>query len=152
MFCRVADAELAHVPRASARMCRAVEHPEHRAEDAGLAFLAAEEQVVGDVEAGRDRQGLVDGLDAGGAGVHRRAEMHRLAVEEDLAAVRDQRAGQRLDQAGLAGAVVADHREDLAGVELEVAAVERGDDPAVALDQALRLQDRVVAVVMSSPS
>ena len=74
-------------------------------------------------------------------GVHRAAEVDLLAVQQDLALVRDQRPGQRLDQAGLAGAVVADHREDLAGIELEVAAVD-GGHPAVPLDQALRLQDR----------
>ena len=65
-----------------------------------------------------------------------------LAVEPDLALVRDQRAAQGLDQAGLARAVVADDREDLAGVELEVAAGDRGD-LAVALDQALGLQHRL---------
>ena len=49
------------------------------------------------------------------------------------------RAGERLDQAGLAGAVVADDGQDLAGQQVEVGAVERGD-VAVALDQAAGLQ------------
>ena len=49
--------------------------------------------------------------------------------------------GQRLDQRRLAGAVVADHGEDLAGQQLEVGAVQRGD-VAVALDQAARFQHR----------
>ena len=85
---------------------------------------------------------LVHGLDARLAGVHRALEVHDLAVEPDLARVRDQRAAQGLDQAGLARAVVTDDREDLAGVELEVAAGDRGD-LAVALDQALGLQHRL---------
>ena len=47
------------------------------------------------------------------------------------------RAGQRLDQRGLARAVVADDGEDLAGQQLEVGAVQRGD-VTVALDEAAR--------------
>ena len=137
-----AYAQLAHVPGGLGLHVLLVEHPEHGAEDAGLAFLAAEEQVVGDVQARRHGQRLVHGLDARLAGVHRALEVHDLAVEQDLARVRDQRAAQGLDQAGLARAVVADDREDLAGVELEVAAGDRGD-LAVALDQALGLQHRL---------
>src|SRR5690606_34978698 len=118
----------------------AVEHAEHLAEHAGLALLAAEEQVVGDVEPRGDGEGLVHGLDAGAAGVHRVAEVHPPAVEVDLARVRDEGAAQGLDQAGLAGAVVADDREDLARVEFEVAARDRGDRP-VPLDETARLED-----------
>src|SRR6185436_18641495 len=81
-------------------------------------------------------------LDPGAPRVTRRAEMDQLAVEPDLAFVRLQRARQRLDQRRLAGAVVADDREDLAGVELEVGAVQR-DDLAVALHQTARLEDRL---------
>ena len=58
-----------------------------------------------------------------------------LAVEPDLALVGHDRAGDRLDQRRLAGAVVADDGEDLARIEVEVGMVERGD-AAVALDQA----------------
>ena len=60
------------------------------------------------------------------ARVERRAEVHRLAVEPDLALVRVQGARERLDQRRLAGAVVADDGEDLARVELEVGAVDGG--------------------------
>jgi hypothetical protein len=52
----------------------------------------------------------------------------------------------RLDEAGLARPVVADHREDLAGVELEVAVGDRGDLP-VPLDQVLGLQHRLTGGV-----
>src|SRR3712207_8966828 len=47
-----------------------------------------------------DGQRLVDRLDPGPPGVHRVAEVHRPPVEQDLAAVRDDRPAQRLDQAG----------------------------------------------------
>ena len=63
--------------------------------------------------------------------------MHDLAAEADLAGVRDHGAAERLDQRRLAGAVVADHGEDLAGIEIEVGVVERGD-AAVALDELAR--------------
>jgi hypothetical protein len=75
------------------------------------------------------------------ARVERVAEAHRLAVEADLAGVGLQRAGQGLDQAGLARAVVADDREHLAGHQVEVGAVERGH-VAVPLDQAAGLEHR----------
>ena len=119
-----------------------VEHAEHRAEDARLALLAAEEQVVGDVQAGCDGEGLVHRLDARVPGLHRVAEVDFLAVQQDLALVGDERPAQRLDQAGLARSVVPDDREDLPGVELQVAVRDRGDR-AVALDQALGLQHRL---------
>ncbi|MDT4936440.1 MAG: hypothetical protein QOG80_111, partial [Pseudonocardiales bacterium] len=46
-----------------------VEHPQHRAEHALAADLAGKKQIAGDVERRRDRQGLVDGFDAGVASV-----------------------------------------------------------------------------------
>ena len=59
--------------------------------------------------------------------------------DEDLAAVRPDGARQRLDQGALAGAVVADERDDLARVDGEVGAVQRLD-LAVVLGQAAGLQ------------
>ena len=90
---------------------------------------------------GGQRQVLVDRLDPRPARLEGRLEVHRLAVEPDLTLVGDHRAGQRLDQAGLAGAIVPDHRQDLAGVELEVRPVDRRH-VAVALHQAARRHDR----------
>ena len=110
--------------------------------EAGRADLAAEEHIVGDRQRRRQRQILIDGLDAGLARVDRRAEMHDFAGEPDLARVGDHRAAERLDQRRFAGAVVADHGEDLAGIEVEIGVVERGDAP-VALDQPARGEDRV---------
>src|SRR5688572_16207109 len=53
--------------------------------------------------------------------------MNRLTVHQDLAVVGRDRAGQRLDQCRFARTVVADHRQDLAGVELEVRLVQSRD-------------------------
>src|SRR5579884_4118835 len=51
------------------------------------------------------------------------------------------RAAERLDEGRFAGAVVADHGKDLVRQEVEIGVVE-GNDAAVALDEAARLQDR----------
>ena len=78
--------------------------------------------------AGDDGQRLVDGLDAGRPGVLRAFwNVHRLAVQQDLPASGHERPGQALDQRRLAGAVVADDREHLAGEQVEVDAVEADD-------------------------
>ena len=114
-----------------------VEQAQPEAERSSPAGLAAEEDVGGDVQRRRDREILVDRLDPGSSGLAWRVETHPVAVEADLSVVRLQRARQGLDQRRLAGAVVADDRDDLARVELEVGAVE-GHDVPEALDQAAR--------------
>jgi hypothetical protein len=63
---------------------------------AGAAQLAAQEQVLGDGHRRGHRQVLVAALDAGLAGVHRALEVHRPAVEQDLAFVGDGGARQAL--------------------------------------------------------
>ena len=88
-----------------------------------------------DVQRRDHGQVLVDGLDAVRAGVAGVVEGDRFAVHQDLPAVRDQRPGQRLDQGGLAGPVVADHRQHLGRQQVEVGAVD-GGHVAVPLDQA----------------
>ena len=118
-----------------------VEHPQHRAERALAADLAGQEQVARDVERRGDGEGLVDGLDAGVPRVLRASGSGPAAVDEDAARGRGQRSGQALDQRRLAGAVVADHREDLAGVQGQVDGVEP-DDPAEELDEAASLEHR----------
>ena len=134
------DPQVGHLLLGLGLHLRAVELAEDLAHDARRARLAAEEQVVGDVQRGRDRQRLVDGLDPVRARIQRRAHVDRLAVEQDLALVGHDRAGEALDQRGLAGAVVADHGQDLARPQVEVRAAERGH-VAVALDQAAGLED-----------
>ena len=63
--------------------------------------------------------------------------MHDLAAEPDFAGIGDHRAAERLDQRRFAGAVVADDREDLAGIKIEIGVVERGD-ATIALDELSR--------------
>ena len=72
-----------------------------------------------------------------------------LAAKPNLAGVGNDRAAEGLDQRRLAGAVVADDREDLARIKVEVGVVERGD-PAVALDEAASL--RTGSTLISTPS
>ena len=84
--------------------------------------------------AGGERQILVDRFDAVAPGIERTAEVHWRPSTQNLTFIRDQRAGQRLDQRRFAGAVVANDGQDLAGIEFEVGPVERRD-VAVALDQ-----------------
>jgi hypothetical protein len=123
-----------------------VEHAQHAAQEAGAAQLAAQEQVLGNRHGRGHGQVLVHGFDAGAARVDRALELDALAVEQDLAFVGHGGARQRLDQAGLARAVVADHGQDFAGAQFKVGAVQRGD-LAVALDQALGLHDQRFAFV-----
>jgi hypothetical protein len=73
------------------------------AEQARAHDLAAEEHVGAGVELGRQREVLVDGLDAQAARVERRVQLDRVALEEDLAGIGLVDAGQRLDQRRLAG-------------------------------------------------
>ena len=98
------------------------------------ASFPAEEHVGRDVQRRGDRQGLVDRLDAGTAGILRRLEVNLIAIQVDLSGVGDQGSGQGLDQRRLAGAVVADDREDLARKQVDVHTVET-DDLAEGLDQ-----------------
>ena len=65
----------------------------------------------------------------------------------DLAGIGDDGAGERLDQRRLAGAVVADHAEDLARHEIEIGVIQR-DDAAKTLDQAPGLQKGLPAEVV----
>ena len=58
-------------------------------------------------------------------GVLRAVDVHRLALEEDLALVERVDPGDALDQRRLAGAVVADQRHDLAARHVEVAPRQR---------------------------
>src|SRR5215207_1881895 len=135
------DPELGHLLLRLGAHLAAVQLAEDRAHDAGRPRLAAEIQVVGDVQRRRHRQRLIDGLDAVSASVDRRAHVDRLPVEADLALVGDHGAGEALDQRRLAGAVVADYGEDLARHQVEVRPCQRGHVP-VALHQAAGLENR----------
>ena len=63
---------------------------------------------------------LVDHADAQGPGVHGGRDGHRLAVHEDLAGVRVVDAREHVHQCGLAAAVLAQQRQHLAVVDLQV--------------------------------
>ena len=64
-----------------------------------------------------------------GAASLRRVQGDGRPVEEDLAGVVGLRAGETLDQGRLAGAVVADERGDLAGVDLQVTPLSTSTGP-----------------------
>src|SRR5271166_402597 len=125
-FVELLAGELRHPP--------AVGRPKPLSQGTGRRNLSAEKHIVRDRERRRQREGLIHRFDARLARGDRRGKTHDLSVEADLAGVRDHSAADRLDQGRLAGAVVADDRQDLVRVEIEIRVVERGD-AAVALDQ-----------------
>src|SRR5262249_6489800 len=84
---------------------------------------------------------LVDGGDPQLRGDLRVHDLDLAALERVLAGVRRQGARDRLDQRRLAGAVVADEREHLAGVDVEVDPGERVDRTE-ALAHAAQAQQR----------
>ena len=101
--------------------------------------LAAEVHVLRRRQVRGEGQVLEDGLDAHVAGDARRAEVDLCPVEQDRAGVEGEVARQRLDQGGLAGAVVADQGDDLTGMDVEVGGVEGSDGTeASGQDRALR--------------
>ena len=112
-------------------------------EGAELRLLAAEEHVLHDVEVVAQREVLVHDLDAEARRIARGVQGDRLAVEADVALVVGLHAGETLDEGRLAGAVVADEGGDLAGVGLEVDALQDADR-AEALDDPVQFDDRRV--------
>ena len=122
-----------------------VEHTE-LAEQPGLEQLPAHVDVGGAVEVGRERKVLVDGLDPELLRGRRRTDINRSALEQQLAAVGADDAGDDLRQRALAGAVVADHRDDLTGIDGEARALQRVH-VSVGLDDVARLEDRRAAGV-----
>lgn len=64
------------------------------AEEPGAAAFSTQKQIAGDIQRCRDGQVLIDGLDAELACVERAFEMDGFSIEQDVAAVGDERAGQ----------------------------------------------------------
>ena len=102
--------------------------------DAGVHLLATEEQVRDDVQVVAQREVLVDGRDP---------ERHRfvgprdrdgVALEQDLPGVGVVDSGDHLHERGLAGAVVADERHDLARSNAEVHTLESLHGPEALAD------------------
>ena len=84
------------------------------------AAVVAEHDVLRDRERADEAEVLVHHADAFVQRVARRVEVHRLAVEEDLALVRPVEARQDVGERRLAGAVLAEQRVHLARGRLEV--------------------------------
>ena len=99
----------------------------HRApaDEAEPARLVAEEHVLRHRQVVDQVEFLVDGGDAGLHRGLRVGEADRLAEPLDLPGVGLVRAGEHLDQRGLAGAVLAEQAVHLAGPHLQLHAVER---------------------------
>ncbi len=112
--------------RASAsRACGASRGPVHARERA--AGLDAQREVLGDRQIGEERRVLMDGDHAQPSRLDRREAVDGLAVDDDGAAVGRGRAGEDPHQRGLAGAVFADERVDLARAHVERGVGQRAD-------------------------
>ena len=113
-----------------------------RPESAGYVLLA-QEQVRDNVEVVAEREVLVNGRDSEPGRIGGTRDRHGLPLEAETALVGRMDAGDHLDQRRLAGAVVADEGDDLAGTNLEVDVLQRLDR-AEALADALQREQRAV--------
>ena len=125
----------------SERPCRLRRHPLLVEEAEACSELAAEEEVGRRVEIVGERERLVDRLDAVAPRVGGRLQRNALPVDPDLARARWEDAGEDLDEDRLAGAVVADQGDDLAGGNREIDARER-PQPAKLLGDPDQLDER----------
>ncbi len=89
------------------------------ADDLAGVRLPPDEDVLLDREVGHEVELLIDDGDAEVLRLAGAVEDDRLAVEDDLAAVRLVDPGEDLHQGALAGAVLADEPEDFAGMDFE---------------------------------
>ena len=123
------DSQLREIRGAFTQHSRLVEHPQYSAQHPAAAQLATQKKILRDRHCRRDRQLLINRFDPRPSRIERFAKVHTRAVQIDLAAVGHQCPRQRLDQRRLSGAVVPDHRENLAVAQLKVGAVECRDVP-----------------------
>ena len=84
-----------------------------------VAALERQCDVLGDGEVGKERGLLVDGRDPQGSRDGGRHAGHGLTRHHERPRVRRDRAGDHFDQGALAGAVLADERVHLSGMEIE---------------------------------
>ena len=82
--------------------------------------LLAEHDVLGDGQDRDEHEVLVDHADPARDGIGRTEDVDRLAVEQDLALVGHRQPVEDVHQRGLAGAVLAEQRVDLARPEVEI--------------------------------
>ena len=98
--------------------------------------LAPQEDVLRDAHLGHEIEFLVDGADPQLLRIVRTADMHRLALEQNLARIGRINAGKDFDEGGLARPIFAQQHMHLGGPRIEVHALEREhawkmlDDPA----------------------
>ena len=118
---------------ASRNICAPVDHR--------AAVLVTDEDVLGDVEIGKQQRLLIDRGDAKSLRLGGAANRDRPAGQKHLAAIRLMDAGHDLDQRRLAGAVLAEQGVNLAGVKRERDVFERLGGVET-LGDAANLQDR----------
>ena len=83
------------------------------------ADLAAEKQIFGNRQVARQQDFLMHQHDAGGLRLHGIAKRDRPAFHREAAGARRDITGQELHQRGLASAILADHRMNLARQDVE---------------------------------
>src|SRR6202021_4057306 len=91
----------------------------------------AEENVLADVEISAQCKVLVDHLDAEIAALVRTLEMHRLAVDHDVARISLVRAGHDFHERRLACRIVADETEAFSGHRGKITCATPPDRPDV---------------------
>ena len=87
------------------------------------------------------RSPIIGLYDAGGARIARAVEFDRPAAERDRSRVGTLGPGKNLNKRGLAGAVIPDQGDDLAGIDLEVRSFQ-SDDAAKTFRYTAGLHDR----------
>ncbi|MDT4852198.1 hypothetical protein FQZ97_864210 [compost metagenome] len=135
-----ADAHLAELFHRDA-FGRGVVHHRHQAQQAAHR-LAAHEEIARHAHQRHQRQVLVHGGDPRVQRVARRTQTHLLAIDQVLPFVGQVHTGQRLDQRGLARAVVAQQAMHLTLFQPQRHAVER-DHGAEELGDVFELKDVV---------
>ena len=103
----------------AARLCD-IDHPE-------LARLSAEHDVAHDAHRRHQLEVLVHHADAAGDGVVRARQLDHLVGNHDLARIGPVQTEQHIDERALAGAVLAEQRQDPAGPQLDRDVVVRHD-------------------------
>ena len=109
---------------------------------AGAARLAADQQVLLDRQRGKQSPAFRHQCDAAAEHLESWLCSDRRAVEQDVAAARRHHAGDGFQQRALAGAVGADHRHHLAGVDRERDAEQRLEVAVKGVDGA-HLEERI---------
>ena len=114
--------------------------------DHGAAILMADENVLRDIEIGKQQRLLIDRRDAHPLRLGRARDRDAASVQPDLAAVGLINAGDDFDQRRLAGAVLAEQRMDFAGIKRKRNVLQRlrGVEP---LGDAADIENRRVALL-----